>query len=69
MFTEGGLTMPDRYVRGGKQYYDLGDMALETCGGKVRGRLSLKSRSRKEPGNPMYFELVGNASGTSAGTE
>lgn len=69
VFTEGGLTMPDRYVRGGKQYYDLGDMALEACGGKVRGRLSLKSRSRKEPGNPMYFELVGNASGTSAGTE
>lgn len=69
VFTEGGLTMPDRYVRGGKQYYDLSDMALEACGGKVRGRLSLKSRSRKEPGNPMYFELVGNASGTSAGTE
>lgn len=69
VFTEGGLTMPDRYVRGGKQYYDLGDMALEACGGKVRGRLSLKSRSRKEPGNPMYFELVGNASGASAGTE
>ena len=69
VFTEGGLAMPDRYVRGGKQYYDLGDMALEACGGKVRGRLSLKSRSRKEPGNPMYFELVGNASGTSAGTE
>ena len=69
VFTEGGLTMPDRYVRGGKQCYDLGDMALEACGGKVRGRLSLKSRSRKEPGNPMYFELVGNASGTSAGTE
>ena len=69
VFTAGGLTMPDRYVRGGKQYYDLGDMALEACGGKVRGRLSLKSRSRKEPGNPMYFELVGNASGTSAGTE
>ena len=69
VFTEGGLTMPDRYVRGGKQYYDFGDMALEACGGKVRGRLSLKSRSRKEPGNPMYFEFVGNASGTSAGTE
>lgn len=69
VFTEGGLTMPDRYVRGGKQYYDLSDMALEACGGKVRGRLSLKSRSRKEPGNPMYFELVGNASGASAGTE
>ena len=69
VFTEGGLTMPDRYVRGGKQYYYFGDMALEACGGKVRGRLSLKSRSRKEPGNPMYFELVGNASGTSAGTE
>lgn len=69
VFTEGGLTMPDRYVRGGKQYYDFGDMALEACGGKVRGRLSLKSRSRKEPGNPMYFELVGNASGASAGTE
>ena len=69
VFTEGGLTMPDRYVRGGKQYYDFGDMALEACGGNVRGRLSLKSRSRKEPGNPMYFELVGNASGTSAGTE
>lgn len=69
VFTEGGLTMPDRYVRGGKQYYDLGDMALEACGGKVRGRLSLMSRSRKEPGNPMYFELVGNASGASAGTE
>lgn len=63
VFTEGGLTMPDRYVRGGKQYYDFGDMALEACGGKVRGRLSLMSRSRKEPGNPMYFELVGNASG------
>lgn len=69
VFTEGGLTMPDRYVRGGKQYYYFGDMALEACGGKVRGRLSLKSRSRKEPGNPMYFELVGNASGASAGTE
>lgn len=69
VFTEGGLTMPDRYVRGGKQYYDFGDIALEACGGKVRGRLSLKSRSRKEPGNPMYFELVGNASGASAGTE
>lgn len=69
VFTEGGLTMPDRYVRGGKQYYDLSDMALEAFGGKVRGRLSLMSRSRKEPGNPMYFELVGNASGASAGTE
>lgn len=69
VFTEGGLTMPDRYVRGGKQYYDFGDMALEAFGGKVRGRLSLMSRSRKEPGNPMYFELVGNASGASAGTE
>lgn len=69
VFTEGGLTMPDRYVRGGKQYYDLGDMALEAFGGKVRGRLSLMSRSRKEPGNPMYFELVGNASEASAGTE
>ncbi len=69
VFTEGGLTMPDRYVRGGKQYYDFGDMALEAFDGKVRGRLSLKSRSRKEPGNPMYFELVGNASGASAGTE
>lgn len=69
VFTEGGLTMPDRYVRGGKQYYDLGDMALEACGGKVRGRLSLMSRSRKEPGNPMYFELVCNASGALAGTE
>lgn len=69
VFTEGGLTMPDRYVRGGKQYYDLSDMALEAFGGKVRGRLSLMSRSRKEPGNPMYFELVGNASEASAGTE
>ena len=69
VFTEGGLTMPDRYVRGGKQYYYFGDMALEAFGGKVRGRLSLMSRSRKEPGNPMYFELVGNASGASAGTE
>lgn len=69
VFTEGGLTMPDRYVRGGKQYYDFGDIALEAFDGKVRGRLSLKSRSRKEPGNPMYFELVGNASGASAGTE
>lgn len=69
VFTEGGLTMPDRYVRGGKQYYDLSDMALEAFGGKVRGRLSLMSRSRKEPGNPMYFELVCNASGASAGTE
>ena len=56
-FASGGLTLPDRLARGGKTAYRLDNMAMEEAGGRIRGRLSLYSPKRKEPGRPMYFEL------------
>ena len=69
VFNDGGLTMPDRYVRGGKVDYDLDNMVLDASDGKIRGRLNLMARSQKEPGRPMYFELVGNSTGPLTASE
>ena len=57
VFASGGVTLPERYERGGKMDYRLDSMVLDVADGKVTGRLSLYSTKLKEPGRPMYFEL------------
>ena len=57
VFASGGVTLPERYERGGKMDYRLDSMVLDVADGKVTGRLNLYSTKLKEPGRPMYFEL------------
>ena len=57
VFASGGVTLPERYERGGKMDYRLDSMVLDVGDGKVTGRLNLYSTKLKEPGRPMYFEL------------
>lgn len=57
-YSDGGLTLSDRYVRGGKMAYRLDSMALSSEEGKLCGRLSLYSPKLKEPGRPMYVEFT-----------
>ena len=57
VFAGGGVTLPERYERGGKMDYRLDSMVLDVADGKVAGRLNLYSTKLKEPGRPMYFEL------------
>ena len=57
VFSDGNVTLPERYVRGGKMDYELDSMALDATDGKIRGRLNLYSAKLKEPGRPMYMEL------------
>ena len=57
VFSDGNVTLPERYVRGGKMDYELASMALDATDGKIRGRLNLYSAKLKEPGWPMYIEL------------
>ena len=57
VFSDGNVTLPERYVRGGKMDYELDSMALDATGGKIGGRLNLYSAKLKEPGRPMYMEL------------
>lgn len=57
VFASGGVTLPERYERGGKMDYRLDSMVLDVADDKVTGRLNLYSTKLKEPGRPMYFEL------------
>lgn len=59
-FKDGGLTLPERYMRKEKMLYRLDSMTLDADSDKICGRLSIYSQELKEPGRPMYFELRQN---------
>lgn len=56
-FKTGGLTLDERYERGGKLKYRLDSMVLDVRGDRIAGRLNLYSPKLQEPSRPMYFEL------------
>ena len=62
-FTSGRLTLDERYEISGALEYNLDYMVFDDIAGKLCGRLGLYSVKLREPGRPVYVELVGSGSG------